>query len=396
MSAICIRNAQVYAPSPLGRLDVLVINDKIAALARDIPLPAWLGPVHEVDGHGLTAVPGLMDAHVHITGGGGEAGFSSQVPPLPLSRIVRSGVTTVGGLLGTDNITRHVDAVLARASALDEEGISTFIMTGGYPLPSPTLTGCIRQDMALVEKVRGGKLALADHRVNPVTPQDILRIATDVRVGGMLRGFVGMLIMHVGASKEGLENVFAALEQAPYLGRHCIATHINRSPLAFEHAMQLTRHGGYMDVSSGLNAQTLGPDTLKPSTAIAEALRAGVAPDRILMSSDGNGSAARYGDDGSVTGLTAADMRTLHSEFADCVREGMPLEQALAPVTSNVARAFSLYPRKGTLAPGSDADILLLDDTLAVHSLVARGVMMMEVGTLLKAGTFEEYPPPRR
>lgn len=155
-----------------------------------------------------------------------------------------------------------------------------------------------------------------------------------------------MLIMHIGAAAEGLSCVFAALERAPHLGRHLIATHINRSPFAFSEAAKLVAKGGFMDISSGLNVQTLGPETLKPSEAIALAMRQGVAKERILMSSDGNGSAARYGDDGSVSGLVASDLGSLHTEFADCVKKGMPLSEALCPITRNVAQAFSLS-RKG-------------------------------------------------
>ncbi|MBS1374565.1 MAG: amidohydrolase family protein, partial [Desulfovibrionaceae bacterium] len=148
MATILIRNASLFSPDPLGTNDILIINDRIAAIAQNVSVPEWLGPVQEMDGKGLFAVPGFIDAHVHITGGGGEAGFSSQVPPLPLSKLIRSGVTTVGGLLGTDGVTRHVDAVLAKANSLEEEGVSSFIMSGGYPVPSPTLTGSIRSDIA--------------------------------------------------------------------------------------------------------------------------------------------------------------------------------------------------------------------------------------------------------
>ena len=174
MATILIRNASLFSPDPLGTNDILIINDRIAAIAQNVSVPEWLGPVQEMDGKGLFAVPGFIDAHVHITGGGGEAGFSSQVPPLPLSKLIRSGVTTVGGLLGTDGVTRHVDAVLAKANSLEEEGVSSFIMSGGYPVPSPTLTGSIRSDIAFIEKVRGGKIAIADHRVAPVPPKPCL------------------------------------------------------------------------------------------------------------------------------------------------------------------------------------------------------------------------------
>ena len=88
-----------------------------------------------------------------------------------------------------------------------------------------------------------------------------------------------------------------------------------------------------MDISSGLTSNPRA-GTLKPSEAIALAMRQGVAKERILMSSDGNGSAARYGDDGSVSGLVASDLGSLHTEFADCVKEGMPLSEALCPITA--------------------------------------------------------------
>lgn len=309
---------------------------------------------------------------------------------MPLSVPVSGGVTTIGGLLGTDGVTRHVDNVLAKACSLEEEGLSTFIMTGGYPLPSPTITGSVTRDFACVSKVRGGKVAIADHRVAPVSAAQLAALAVDVRVGGMLRGIVGMLIVHIGAAPEGLARIFEVLEQCPYLARHVIATHINRSPQAFSEAMRLAGRGGFMDVSSGLNSATLGPDTLKPATAIARALRDGTPPERILMSSDGNGSAARYDEQGHVEGLVASDLHSLCAEFRDCVlEEGLTLPEALAPVTANVARAFSLYPAKGALAPGSDADVLLLDEDLRPASLFARGRLMLSEGRVLRKGTFE-------
>ena len=79
MATILIRNASLFSPDPLGTNDILIINDRIAAIAQNVSVPEWLGPVQEMNGKGLFAVPGFIDAHVHITGGGGEAGFSSQV-----------------------------------------------------------------------------------------------------------------------------------------------------------------------------------------------------------------------------------------------------------------------------------------------------------------------------
>ena len=214
MNIAIIRNADIYSPERRGKGNILIINDKIAALGPDVELPSWACDPIEVDAKGQMATPGLIDGHVHITGGGGEAGFHTQVPPLPLSVPVTGGVTTIGGLLGTDGITRHVDNVLAKAYSLEEEGLSTFIMTGGYPLPSPTLTGSVQRDFAYVPKVRGAKVAIADHRVAPVSTQQLAALATDARVGGMLRGIVGMLVIHIGASAEGLSRIFEVLESS--------------------------------------------------------------------------------------------------------------------------------------------------------------------------------------
>ena len=183
-----------------------------------------------MDGKGLFAVPGFIDAHVHITGGGGEAGFSSQVPPLPLSKLIRSGVTTVGGLLGTDGVTRHVDAVLAKANSLEEEGVSSFIMSGGYPVPSPTLTGSIRSDIAFIEKVAAAKLPLRTIESLPFPPKPCLRCHGS-RVGGMLRGFIGMLIMHIGAQRKAFLCIRRAGTRAA-LGAHLIAHAHQPQPLS--------------------------------------------------------------------------------------------------------------------------------------------------------------------
>ena len=56
---------------------------------------------------GCVITPGLVDMHVHIIGGGGEAGPSSCTPQSQLSNFLEAGITTVVGVLGTDCITRR-------------------------------------------------------------------------------------------------------------------------------------------------------------------------------------------------------------------------------------------------------------------------------------------------
>jgi HEAT repeat protein len=59
-----------------------------------------------------------VDAHVHLIGGGGEAGPSTRVPPVSLTQLSTAGITTVVGVLGTDGTTRSVADLVARTLGL--------------------------------------------------------------------------------------------------------------------------------------------------------------------------------------------------------------------------------------------------------------------------------------
>ena len=68
-----LRNATVYAAAARGKMDVLLADGRIAAIDSELPdLPTQIP--HEVhDLSDLLMIPGLVDAHVHVSGGGGEA-----------------------------------------------------------------------------------------------------------------------------------------------------------------------------------------------------------------------------------------------------------------------------------------------------------------------------------
>src|SRR4026208_1455145 len=94
-------NADLYDPEPRGRAHLLALGESIAWVGTSRPdLPTSLGvPEHDLEGRRV--IPGLIDGHVHLTGGGGEAGPNTRVPPLGLSRLTPGGGTTALRLLGT-------------------------------------------------------------------------------------------------------------------------------------------------------------------------------------------------------------------------------------------------------------------------------------------------------
>ena len=126
-----LKNAQIYTPKPIAQRDVLLVGERIAALGNNLELPSYVqGEVFDLQGHYL--VPGFIDAHVHICGGGGEAGPSSRTPEVQLSQLTRAGITTVVGCLGTDSISRSMEELLVKANALEEEGLTSYVYSGGY------------------------------------------------------------------------------------------------------------------------------------------------------------------------------------------------------------------------------------------------------------------------
>src|SRR5215210_433877 len=152
-----IENGEIYAPQPQGRSDVLLLGDRIARIGEvDRRAVERLGlELTIIDATDCLVTPGLIDPHEHLLGGSGERGFSTQTPEIFLGELIRAGITTVVGCLGVDTTTKTMPGLLARAKALREEGLTTFIYTGGYNVPPTTLTGSVRHDILFVEEVLG-------------------------------------------------------------------------------------------------------------------------------------------------------------------------------------------------------------------------------------------------
>ena len=59
-------------------------------------------------------------------------------------------------------------------------------------------------------------------------------------------------------------------------------------------------------------------------------------------------------------------------------------------MTSNVAKGLEIYPRKGSIEEGADADLLLLDDNFDIDTVVANGRVMIENKEILVYGSYEQ------
>ena len=385
---LLIKNATVYAPEPLGVKDIFLAGGKICAI-RDSIAPGPDLPV--VDGTGQLLLPGFIDSHVHILGGGGEGGYRSRTPELKLSDMIRAGTTTVVGCLGTDGITRRMENLIAKAKQLKDEGVSCYIYTGSYDVPVRTFLADIRSDLLFIDEVIGvGEIAIADHRSSQPTFEEFVRIVADTRVGGMLSGKGGVVNIHMGDDGQMLEYLERVKVETPLPAYHMIPTHMNRNPLLFERGITYAKGGGYVDFTTSSYASFQEEGELKSSDGLKKMLDAGVPIEHITFSSDGQGSLPVFNREGENIDVQVARVDTLYQEVRDAVRqENIPLETALRTITSNVADHLRLS-RKGRVREGNDADLVLADpDTLEIQTVIARGQIMLRDGELLVKGSFE-------
>ena len=113
--------------------------------------------------------------------------------------------------------------------------------------------------------------------------------------------------------------------------------------------------------------------------------------DKVTISSDGFGSFSNYDEAGRLVSIGVAEVNTMYRQMVYQVKhEGMTLEEALCFVTKNVAKALELYPQKGCVAEGSDADLMILNNDLTMDGVIAKGVEMMKDGVVIKKGTYEK------
>ena len=385
MSLTLLLNAELYDPDPRGRMHLLVGGQQVLWTGREVPTVGV--PVEEHDLGGRRVIPGLVDCHVHLTGGGGEAGPETRVPPLALSRMTTGGVTTAIGVLGTDDAIRSPAELVTVARGLNAEGLTAYCMTGGYHIPPVTVTGSVRRDLVLIDLILGvGEVAISDHRSSQPTLDELLRVASDAHVGGLMSGKAGILHLHVGDGERGLQPVRDALDGSEIPASVFHPTHVNRRRALFDEALALAERGCTVDITSFPVGED--EDGCNAVTALTRYLGAGLPSERVTVSSDGGGCLPVFDREGRVVEMDVGRPSTLIETLAGLLACGQPLERVLPPFTSNPARLLRLF-RKGHLGVGADADLVVLDERAGAAEVMARGRWHVRGSRVVVRGTFE-------
>ncbi len=350
--ATIIKNGDVYSPQHSGDKDILCIGEKIIKIGQivDEDVSRLNLKIQTVDSTGCFVFPGFIDPHEHIIGGSGEKGFASRSPQITLPEIVLGGITTVVGCIGTDIYSRNMPALLAQAREFNEEGITSFIYSGGYAVPPSTLTGNVRTDMILINEVIGaGEMAISDFRGSQPTTWEIARIVADCYVGGTLTGKCGVTHFHMGDSERGLDPLLELCKNHDVCKDSLYPTHINRNDRLLKQAAELTQQGYQFDMDT-------------TDEKLTEELKK-------FVDWGGDLSRLTVSTDASHTSPTTMwqEMVKVHKEL------GWPWEKILPIITTNTARILKFH-QKGRIEVDKDADFAIIDKkTLRVKHVVARG-----------------------
>jgi len=341
MYDLLIKGGRVIDPAQKidGIMDVAVYKNEVATIGPAIsPTPR----VHVIDATGKIVVPGLIDVHTHIYDG---IVFNGAAPDVVG---VNQGVTTLvdGGSAGQaifDGFSRYVIPA-ARTS------LYCFLHIGSFGLavvpelwyPEEIKTGAT-ETMILnyPELIRGVKIRLVGKLI---ASEGVAVVKTAQKTA---KKFGLPLMIHLG-DRERWISPSLTREVLPLLEKGDILSHIytaHRGGLleddrrAIPELMKAIERGVVLDVANGMSNCAF--------SVAREMIEMGIVPS--TLSTDVTKASVR----GPVYGLTVT-----MSKFLEL---GLSLDAIVSMTTINPATAIRIDDRKGSLKPGMDADISILE-----------------------------------
>lgn len=360
MTKIFVNGICFTAESKLVEADVLVVGRKIVSIgqfSRDW-VKTFPVDVEIIECKGKVIAPGLIDPHLHLSGGSGEGGgFFSQSLQVLVSECVQGAVTSVVGTLGVDTTTKTMPDLIAKVKAYNEIGMSAYAYVGGYDLPPKTITGTVRNDLIFIPEIIGvGEISIADGRAPEPDLKDLARASIDAHVGGMLTGKAGITHFHVGDGARGLKTIRDLMEAHVIDPSKIYLAHIERNDTLVREGIELARKGSFVDFD------IYDRDLHK---WYKRYLDAGGPKSQLTVSSDAG----------------VPSVSEMWDELRNCVlKHEIPLADLLPHFTSNTAQVLKLKT-KGRLEAGADADIIVFTEKdMELNHVIANGQFMLRDG----------------
>ncbi len=390
-----IKGAEIYAPTYIGKQDILIAGDKIASVEKDLEPPTDYN-CEIIDAYGNVIYPGFLDIHSHFTGADDGQSPMGRSFDMEWQDIIEAGVTTAVECMGKHIWVRNLDALYLKALEFEKMGITTYILTGSFRIPPPTFTGQIRKDLYLIDKVVGLKTAISDPISAHHTWRDLAAIASEVHLGAQLVSKGAITHVHVGSNPTRMDVMLEMVEKTGFDPQQILPTHVNRfEPDVIEQGIEYVKQGGVIDLSVMMRKGEGSLTGLKTEYTVKRMLDSGCTLDNITISTDGNVPMPIRNVEGKQIGLYIASMDFLRREIRDIVTNGIAsFSEALKLVTTNPARILKINDHKGAILKGYDADLVIAEsvETLKIDKVYAKGKLLADNGISLFQGHFQQDP----
>jgi imidazolonepropionase len=317
------------------------------------------GDVEELDGTGLSAIPGLVDCHTHPAFAGDRAHeFALRARGATYEELLAAG----GGILSTTRATRLAGAELLREivarhrDAMLAHGTTTFEGKSGYGLDHDTELA----QLAAVASAGGVPTWLGAHAVPPEHPDADAYV--DWATAEVLPEAARIAVAADVFVERGAFGVEPARRYLRACREHGLALRLHGDQLSEMGAVPLAIELGARSVDHLETTGPAGVATLAGSGVVAVLL-----PVAALYLGRPMPPARALVDDGAVVAL-ASDFNP-GSAFCEslpvvatlaCTQLGLSPEEALGALTVNAAYVLGMTDR-GRLAPGLRADVVLVD-----------------------------------
>jgi len=380
---LLITNCRLFdAPKDEQATSILIENGVITKIDQIEPGTAC---DDTLDAQGRIIAPGFIDIHIQGAGGADILDATPEALEAISRTCARFGVT---GFLATtvfkpNQDNRHL-ALAAEYVGRDLGGANLLGIHLEGPFISPEKKGMIRPDCLCppssqvlneIQSITDGHLSMM--AIAPELPKSrqIIRSLVD---SDIIASFG-----HSNATYEQtLEGFDAGISHVTHLFNAMVSIH-HRAPGPLVAIFQ-TEHITAQVITDGVHIhpavlnftyEKLGPERTFPITDGMQAIGLG---DGMFtyngIEYESKAGAARYKDGtliGTALGLSQILERFI--SFTDC-----PLDTAIRMVSQNPAGLLGLENKKGSIAVGKDADLILLDDNLSVHTTIVAGKIVFQ------------------